>query len=179
MPRISTEIDRIVSIHVVQRKNGPIRLCADFSKGLNEALERNQHPLPSPEDTFTKLNGGGYFSQLDLAEAYLQLEVDDVSKWLLTINAHRGLYRFNRLPFGVKPALGIFQQCRLSLIAGVDRTAAYLNNILVTGRTIGEHNARLEAVFKRIQDYGLRLRLDKCAFLQTEITYLGFIINAQ
>ncbi|KAK6761439.1 hypothetical protein RB195_022488 [Necator americanus] len=161
------------------KKNGSIRLCADHSTGLNDALEQNQHLLPIPEDTFTKLNGGRYFSQLDLAEAYLQLEVDDVSKQLFTINTHRGLYRFNRLPFGVKPAPGIFQQCMDTLIAGLDGTAAYLNDMFVTGRTIGEHNARLEAVFKRIQDYGFRVPLDKYAFLQTEITYLGFVINAQ
>ncbi|KAK6762955.1 hypothetical protein RB195_023604 [Necator americanus] len=125
MPRISNEIDRLVSTHkpcvlepvdhsewaaaivVVQKKKGSIRLCADYSTGLNDALEQNQHPLPNPEDTFTKLNGGRYFSLLDLAEAYLQLEVNDVSKQLLTINTHRALYRFNRLPFGVKPAPGI------------------------------------------------------------------------
>ncbi|KAK6739479.1 hypothetical protein RB195_008142 [Necator americanus] len=194
MPRISTEIDRVVSIHVlepgdhsewtalivvVQKKNGSIRLCADYSTGLNDALEQNQHPLPTPEDTFTKLNGGRYFSQLDLAETYLQLEVDDVSKQLLTINTHRVLYRFNRLLFGVKLPPGIFQQCMDALIAGLDGTAAYLDDILVTGRAFGEHNARLEAVLKRIQDYGFRVRLDKCAFLQTEITYLEFVINAQ
>ncbi|KAK6735953.1 hypothetical protein RB195_018922 [Necator americanus] len=117
----------------------------------SDALEQNQYPLPTPEDTFTKLNGGRYFSQLDVAEAYLQLEVGDVSKQLLTIHTHRGLYRFNRLPFGVKPAPGIFQQCMDALIAGLDGTAAYLDDILVIGRTIGEHNARLEAVLKRIQ----------------------------
>ncbi|KAK6764489.1 hypothetical protein RB195_024712 [Necator americanus] len=41
------------------------------------------------------------------------------------------------------------------------------------------HNARLKAVFRRIQDYGLRVRLDKCAFLLTEISFLGLVINAQ
>ncbi|KAK6726149.1 hypothetical protein RB195_004457 [Necator americanus] len=194
MPRISTEIDRLVSIHVlepvdhsewaapivvVEKKNGSIRLCAYYSTGLNDALEQTQHPLSTPEDTFTKFNGGRYFSQLDLAEAYLQLEVDDVSKQLLTINTHRGLYHFNRLPFGVKPAPGIFQQCMDALIAGLDGTAAYLGDILVTGKTIGENNARLEAVLKRIQEYGFRVRLDKWAFLQTKLTYLGFAINAQ
>ncbi|KAK6762298.1 hypothetical protein RB195_023131 [Necator americanus] len=107
------------------------------------------------------------------------MEVDHVSKQLLTINTHQGLYCFNRLPYGVKPAPGIFQQCMDTLITGIDGTAAYLDDMLVSGRTIGEHSARLEAVLRRIRDYGLRVRLDKCAFLQTEITYLGFVINAQ
>nr|CDJ92466.1 RNA-directed DNA polymerase (reverse transcriptase) domain containing protein [Haemonchus contortus] len=192
--KISTEIDRLVSTQVpmpvdhsewsapivaVQKKNGSIRLCADYSTGLNDALEQHQHPLPTPDDIFTKFNGGRYFSQLDLAEAYLQLEVDVDLKQLLTINTHRGLFRFNRLPFGVKPAPGIFQQCIDALIAGLDGTAAYLDDILVTGRTIDEHNTRLEAMLLRIQDYGFRVRLEKCKFLQTEINYLGFVINEQ
>ncbi|KAK6761340.1 hypothetical protein RB195_022414 [Necator americanus] len=79
----------------------------------------------------------------------------------------------------MKPAPGIFQQCMDAVIAGIDGTAAYLDDMLVTGRIIGEHSARLEAVFKRIQDYGFRVRIDNCAFLQTEITYLKFVINAQ
>ncbi|KAK6764149.1 hypothetical protein RB195_024466 [Necator americanus] len=193
MPRISSEIGRLVCTHMqepvnhsewaapivaVQKNNGLIRFCADFSSGLNDALEQNQHPLPSPDDTFAKLNGRRYFSQLDLAETYLQLEVDDFSKQLLTIYIHCGLYRFNRLPFGVKPAPSIFRQCMDASIAGIDGTSAHLDDILGTGRTISEHNARLEAVSKRIQDYGLD-RLDKCVFLQTEMTYLGFVINAQ
>ncbi|KAK6767101.1 hypothetical protein RB195_026496 [Necator americanus] len=66
-----------------------------------------------------------------------------------------------------------------ALVTGIDRTAAYLDDIWVTGRTFGKHNARLEAAFKGIQDYGFRVRFDKCAFLQTEITYLGFVIHAQ
>ncbi|KAK6726461.1 hypothetical protein RB195_004653 [Necator americanus] len=56
---------------------------------------------------------------------------------------------------------------------------AYFDDILVAGGAIGEHNARQEVVLKRIKDYGIRVRLDKCAFLQTEITYLEFVTNAQ
>ncbi|VDL65732.1 unnamed protein product [Nippostrongylus brasiliensis] len=89
LPRPSPEIDRLVAAEVlspvdhaewaapvvaVQKKNGSIRLCADFSTGLNDALDQHQYPLPMPDDIFTKLNGGRYFSQLDLAEAYLQLK---------------------------------------------------------------------------------------------------------
>ncbi|PIO74481.1 hypothetical protein TELCIR_03500 [Teladorsagia circumcincta] len=175
-PRITQELDRLVAVKVltpvehsewaapvvvVQKKNGTIRLCADFSTVLNDALEQHQHPLPTPDDIFAKLNGGKYFSQLDLAEVYLQMEVDEESRLLLTINTHRGLYRLNRSPFGVKAAPAIFQQQMDTLTAGLDGTAAYLDDIVVTGKTIDEHNARLEAVFKKIQDFGFRLRLEK------------------
>ncbi|PIO54721.1 reverse transcriptase, partial [Teladorsagia circumcincta] len=194
LPRISQEIDRLIAanvlspvdhsdwaapIVVVRKKNGSIRLCADFSTGLNDALDLHQHPLPTPDDIFTKLNGGQYFSQLDLAEAYLQLEMDEESRPLLTINTDQGLYRLNRLPFGVKSAPAIFQQQMDTMIAGLDGTAAYLDDIIVTGKTINEHNARLEAVLRRVHDYGFRVRLEKCSFLQTEIRYLGFIVNAK
>ncbi|EYC26343.1 hypothetical protein Y032_0010g1102 [Ancylostoma ceylanicum] len=53
------------------------RLCADYFTGLDDALEQHQHPLPSPDDIFAKLNGRRYFCQLDLAQAHLQLEMDE------------------------------------------------------------------------------------------------------
>ncbi|PIO64870.1 hypothetical protein TELCIR_13484 [Teladorsagia circumcincta] len=66
-----------------------------------------------------------------------------------------------------------------TMIAGLDGTAAYLDDIIVTGKTITEHNARLGAVLRRNHDYGFRVRLKKCSFLQTEIRYLGLIVNAK
>uniref|UniRef100_A0A7I4Z4C2 Reverse transcriptase domain-containing protein n=1 Tax=Haemonchus contortus TaxID=6289 RepID=A0A7I4Z4C2_HAECO len=150
--KTSTEINRLVSTQVltlidhsewaaaivaIQKISGTIQLCADYSTGQNDALEQRQQPLPTPDDIYLqKLNGGRYFSQLDLAEACVQLEVDDDAKQLLKISTHQVLFRFDRLRFGVKSAPGIFQQCIDSLIAGLDGTAAYLDDILVTGRTM-------------------------------------------
>ncbi|PIO72744.1 integrase core domain protein [Teladorsagia circumcincta] len=165
-------------IVVVKKANGTIRLCADYSTGLNDALMLHQHPLPTPDDVFTKLNGGTVFTQIDFADAYLQVEVDDASKELLTINTHRGLFSFNRLPFGVKSAPGIFQQIMDSMIAGLDGCAAYLDDVIVTGRTTEEHIANLEALFQRIHEFGFRVRIEKCSFLMPQIRYLGNIIDA-
>ncbi|PIO63147.1 hypothetical protein TELCIR_15269 [Teladorsagia circumcincta] len=86
--------------------------------------------------------------------------MDEESRSLLTINTHRGLYQLNRLPFGVKAAPAIFQQQMDTLTAGLDGTAAYFDDIIINGKTIDEHNARLEAAFRRIQDFGVRLRLE-------------------
>ncbi|KIH66176.1 reverse transcriptase [Ancylostoma duodenale] len=189
---VNAEIDRLLKegvlsavdhsnwaapIVVVKKSNGTTRTCADFSTGLNDALMMHQHPLPTAEEVFTKLNGGQLFSQIDLADAYLQVEVDENSKELLTVNTHRGLFQYNRLTFGVKFAPGIFQQIIDSMIAGLTGVAAYFDDIIVTGRTVDEHRQNLEAVFKRISDYGFRVRIDKCNFLMQEIRYLGDIID--
>ncbi|KAK6735150.1 hypothetical protein RB195_018375 [Necator americanus] len=104
VPDLDAEVDRLVAeqvispvehsewvtpIVVVKKKNGQIRLCGDFSTGLNDALQLYQHPLPTAEDVFTKLNGGQLFTQIDFAEAYLQVEVKEESKEMLMINTHR------------------------------------------------------------------------------------------
>ncbi len=93
----------------VKKKNNKIWMCADFSTGLNDCLKDHTYPLPSPEDIFASLNGGKIFSKLDLSDAYLQVKVDEECSKLLTINTHKGLYKFLRLPFGVKFAPSIFQ----------------------------------------------------------------------
>ncbi|KHJ77539.1 reverse transcriptase, partial [Oesophagostomum dentatum] len=192
VPDLDEEIDRLVAegvispvdhsewaapIVVVMKKNGKIRLCADFSTGLNDALQLHQHPLPTAEDVFTKLNGGQLFTQIDFAEAYVQVEVDEESKEMLTINTPRGLFRYNRLPFGVKSAPGMFQQIMDAMICGLEGVAAYLDDVIVTGRTDAEHRQNLEALFRRIQEYGFHVRMEKCNFLMPQIRYLGCIID--
>ncbi|XP_055622286.1 uncharacterized protein K02A2.6-like [Toxorhynchites rutilus septentrionalis] len=84
-------------IVIIKKPRGKIRICTDYSTGLNAALESNNCPLPVPDDIFSKLNGCEYFSIIDPSDAYLQVEVDDDSMNLLTNNTYRGLFRFNRL----------------------------------------------------------------------------------
>uniref|UniRef100_A0A8R1EJJ9 RNA-directed DNA polymerase n=1 Tax=Caenorhabditis japonica TaxID=281687 RepID=A0A8R1EJJ9_CAEJA len=172
LPKVAHEVKRLVDqgvytatdysdfaapVVVVDKKDGTIRLCGDYSTGLNDALETHQHPLPTAEDIFTTLNGGKYFTQIDLAEAYLQIEVEEQCKKLLTINTHLGLFYPNRLPFGVKTAPAIFQQIIDTMISGLEGVAAYMDDLVICGSTIEEHNARLHKLFKRIEEFGLRV----------------------
>ena len=162
---------------MVKKANGKVLLCADFSSGLNDALDIHQYPLPAPEDLFTKLNGGTCFAKLELADAYLQRGVDEDSKNLLTINTHKGLFQFCRLPFGIKSAPAIFQQTMDTMLTGLPGIFTYIDDIIITGTTPEELLCHLTSMLDRIQQYEFRLRLDKCKFFQTSVKYLGFIFD--
>jgi hypothetical protein len=86
---------------VVPKADKSVRLCGDYKVTVNPCIEVPQHLLPAAEEIFATLAKGMVFTKLDLAHAYQQLELDENAQELLTINTHRGLYRYTRLPFGV------------------------------------------------------------------------------
>ncbi len=55
----------------------------------------------------------------------------------------------------------------------------YLDDILITGKDAQEHLTNLEAVLKRLQDFGMRLKRNKCQWMQIKVEYLGYYIQAQ
>ncbi|CAD6192731.1 unnamed protein product [Caenorhabditis auriculariae] len=162
----------------IKKASGKIRVCSDFSTGLNSALEDEEYPLPTSEEIFANLNGGSVFTQIDLSDAYLQVELDPESQPYAVINTHKGLFQYKRLPFGIKTAPAIFQKIMDKMITGLNGVAVYLDDIIVVGRSQAEHRENVRKVFARIREYGFHFKLDKCAFEQSEIKYLGFILNA-
>ena len=94
----------------VPKRDGKIRICGDYKVTINSSLDVDQYSLPKPDDLFATLAGGKKFTKLDLSQAYQQLLLDDESKDLVTINTHRGLYQYTRLPFGVASAPAMFQK---------------------------------------------------------------------
>ena len=161
----------------VLKTNGTIRVCGDYKLTVNAASQLDQYPLPHIDDVFAALSGGVRFSKIDLSQAYNQIVVEKKSRPYLTINTHRGLYEYQRLPFGVASAPGIFQRCMDRVITGVPRCVAYLDDIVVSGTTPDEHNVNLEMLLTKLSDAGVRLRAEKCEFSMDSIEYLGHRID--
>ncbi|VDL83424.1 unnamed protein product [Nippostrongylus brasiliensis] len=65
-----THSERAAPIACVRKANGKLRVCADFSTGLNKSLQFFDYPLPVPENIFASLNDGTVFSQIDLSDAW-------------------------------------------------------------------------------------------------------------
>ena len=148
----------------VVKPDESVRICGDYRVTLNCATNTVTCPLPKIEDLFVSLSGGKLFSKMDLASAYLQIPLEEQSKEYTTINMHKGLYCYNRLPFGVASAPSIFQCTMENLLQGINHVCVYLDGILVTGTTEQEHLQNLDAVLSRLESAGMRLKYDKCAF---------------
>lgn len=127
----------------ILKSDSGIRIFADYKVTLNRHLNDYKHPLPRIEDIFNALQGDCSFTKLDMVAAYNQLELDDESKRLVAWSTHRGVYLVNRLPFGVKPATGIFQYELEKLLLGIPGVVNFLDDIVVTGATQKEHLSNL------------------------------------
>ena len=135
----------------------------------------DQYPLPRPDDIWRK--GGVYFSKLDLSQAYFQLELDEESQKLVTINTIQGLYRYMRLPFGLASAPAKFQQVMDNLLVGLSCVRAYLDDFVVFGDTEESMWKSVCAVLQRFKSASVRLQLSKCQFAVTKLPFLGHVIG--
>ena len=153
----------VAPIVPVMKSDGTGRVCGDYKLTVNKVSKLDGYSIPNLDDLYTKLVGGQTFTELDLSHAYEQMLVDKNCKEFLTINTHKGrLHRYNRLPYGVASAPGIFQRTMEGLLQGIPSSGVLLDHILITGPSTEEHLDNIEKVLRRYSEAGLRLKAVKC-----------------
>ena len=105
--------------------------------------------------------------------------LDKKAQELCTINTHKGLFRYSRLPFGVSSSPAIWQRFMEQVLSGMTSIYVMLDDVLITGQDDNEHMRNLEEVFQRFLKHGLRLKREKCAFLQPSVKYYGLCISKE
>ena len=163
----------------VLKANGDVRICGDYKLTVNKAAKVDKFPIPNIQDLYETLSGGVAYSKLDLSNAYQQIVLDADSHKLTTITTSKSLFAYTRLCYGVASAPGIFQREMEQLVQQIPMCAVYLDDILVSGRTQQEARTNLLTVLARLETAGLRLRLAKCAFMQSSVVYLGHRLDAE
>ena len=156
-----------------------IRVCGDYSVTVNSQLEDHRQPIPLPEHLMRKLGRGYCFSKIDLANAYNQICLSPDSQKKLALSTHKGVLLQKRLPFGIKSAPGYFQEIMEQLTQNLRGVAVYFDDILVSGDNAKDHLMNLRALFKRLEEKGLRCNREKCVFAQVSIDYLGHTLSSR
>ena len=117
---------------IIDKKDGSKRFCIDFRK-INDITKTDAHPLPRIDDLLEQFRTARYFSSMDLASGYWQVEMDEQDKEKTAFTCHLGLYEFNVMPFGLKNAPATFQRLMNYVLRDYlyEFAVVYIDDILV------------------------------------------------
>ena len=196
---IHTQIDKMLKDGIIEeakssawsspllifpKKSGPNgekkwRIVIDYRE-LNKQIEDDKFPLPSIIEILDSLSGAMYFSHLDLSQGFYQIEIDPESRPCTAFITDRGHYQMKRLPMGLKISPSSFSRAMTIAMSGLNYESCfvYLDDLIVFGNNLANHNKNLIKVFERMRSVNLKLNPNKCEFLRKEILYLGHVISA-
>lgn len=156
------------------------RVVVDFRK-LNEITVGDAFPMPDISTILDQLGKAKYFTCLDMASGYHQIPLKSEDKQKTAFSTEEGHFEFNRMCFGLKGAPATFQRLMNRVLVGLNgvKSFVYLDDVIVIGTTIKEHEQNLRQIFERFKKHGLQLQPTKCEFLRREVNYLGHVITEE
>ncbi|XP_017494736.1 PREDICTED: uncharacterized protein K02A2.6-like, partial [Rhagoletis zephyria] len=146
-------------IVVVPKSDGAVRIYGDYRATINKDLVIDEYPLPTIDELFSTMAGGDKFSKIDLAKAYLQLEVHSDDRRFLTLATPKGLFQPTRLMFGVACAPAIWQRWMEQLLSDIPGVSVFLDDIKVTAPDDSTHLHRIGEVLGRLDAHNMRYEI--------------------
>lgn len=161
-------------IVIARKKKGSIRMCIDY-RTLNRRTIPDQYTTPCINDALDCLSGSKWFSVLDLHSGYYQIPMAEEDKEKTAFICPLGFYQFERMPQGITGAPATFQRLMEKAVGDMNllQVLVYLDDLIVFGRSLEQHEEQLLKVLERLEEVGLKLSLDKCQFCQPKVKYVG------
>lgn len=181
-PSISPWSFPVVIVPKKQDKSGQTkwRIAIDYRK-LNDKTIDDKYPLPQIDNILNKLGNKKYFTTLDLASGFHQIELDEESIEKTAFTVENGHYEFLRMPFGLKNAPKTFQRLMNNVLKKYIGIICYvyMDDVVIFSDTEEQHLADIHTILEALKIDNLKIQLDKCHFFKTEIEFLGHIITPQ
>ncbi|KAL4085097.1 hypothetical protein QTP88_027389 [Uroleucon formosanum] len=154
------------------------RIVVDF-RALNKVTINEYHPLPNITEILDQLGQCNLFSIIDLASGFYQIKLDEKSKELTAFSTNQGHWHFKKMAMGLKTSPCSFQRLMNNVMAGIVgiKCLVYLDDIIIYGKGLLDHNEKLRDVFERLRNHNLKIQPTKCEFLKQQCMYLGHIIS--
>jgi hypothetical protein len=165
---------------LIKKKDGSHRFCVDF-RHLNSDTIRDAYPLPRADEQLEALGNARYFSSLDLASGFWQIEMDQNDKEKTAFCVPNGLYQFKVMPMGLTNAPLTFQRMMDQILKHLNwkKCLCFFDDILIFSSTFDEHLIALDEVLSTLARANLKVKYSKCQFALNEITFLGHRITQE
>ena len=168
------------NVVLVRKKDGTFRCCIDYRQ-LNNVTRKDAYPLQHIDSCLDAMAEAKWFSTIDLRSSYHQVRMTPEDMDKTAFICPRGMYRFRTMPFGLCNAGATFQRLMDVVMSGLhlEICLVYLDDIVVYAKSPYQHLRRLEMVFNRLSEAGLKLKPEKCKFFQKSVSFLGHVISSQ
>ena len=159
---------------LIRKRDGSVRWCIDY-RALNDVTVKDTFPLPLVEDCLDTLAGNIWFSKLDANSAYWQVQVKEEDRKKTAFFTKFGLFEHVKMGFGLTNAPATFSRVINLILRGLTwkTILAFLDDILVMGKTFEEHLQNLVEALERFRIHGMKLKPKKCPFRK----FLGRIVS--
>nr|CAH8825414.1 unnamed protein product [Trichobilharzia regenti] len=157
---------------LVKKANGKYRFCVDFRQ-LNSMTELRPCAMPTVVETLDRLQGANVFSVLDLRSGYWQIPIKQSDRDKTAFIVGQTQYRFKRMPFGLAGAPFTFRRLMKLLLRNLKNVEVYGDDLVIYSQNENDHVNHVEAVLRRIEEFGLRVNKTKSQIAKKNVTLLG------
>ena len=163
---------------LIRKRDGSVRYCIDYRE-VNKATVKDTFPLPLVDDCLDTLAGNVWFTKLDANSAYWQVRIKPEDRKKTAFHTKYGLFEHVKMGFGLCNAPATFARVINLVLRGLNwkTVLAFLDDILVMGKSFNDHLTNLDEALQRFRQHGLKLKPKKCVFFQKEAEFLGRVIG--
>ena len=159
-----------------KKPNEPVRICLD-PRNLNKAINREYYKMITLEEVTSRLLGAQYFTVLDATSGFRATPLSKESSILTTFQTPYGRHRYLRMPFGIWSAQEVFQKKLDSIFEGLPGVHIIVDDILVAGSTVEEHDDRLRATLATARKNRIKFNPKKIQRCSTEVKFFGEMLR--
>ena len=161
---------------VAPKPSEEIRLCVDMRRA-SEAIVRERLLMPTVDEVLEELNGCTVFSKLDLRWEFHKIELHVNSRDITTFIIHEGVFRYERLNFGVSVAPEKYQHVIRQAKAGTEGVVNFVDDVICHGKIVLEHEQRLHKLLAKLEENNLTFNGEKCNFRMNKIVFMGILLS--
>ena len=181
----------ISPVVITVKHDHSIKLALD-SKLLNDAIDKNKYRMQSIDNLMDsvakyisdnkKKQGNFLFSKVDLKYAYSQIPLHPEIRKHCNFNnlggKSTGTYQFVNGFYGLSDMPTTFQKTLDKTLENIDNKFNFLDDILIItkGSTL-DHEQDIYKALSRLDKENLAIKLEKCEFSKSSITWLGYKIT--
>lgn len=156
------------SFFFVAKKDGVLRPYIDY-RALNKITVKFRYPLHFIPAALECLRGAKIFTKLYL------IRIHEEDEWKMAFMTTTGHSECCIMLYVLVNAPSLFQDFMYKVLR--EYLLVYIDDILIYSWSLAKHRQHIAKVLQKLWEFNLFLKAEKCQFQQSEIQFLGYIVN--